>query len=265
MTEPATGALHKKNNFESSSKKLADVSSIIREPSTLIRRDTHNPKLTKVYCTKLNFVESLLLPHVALEQAEKLKLKEKIGEKVFNALNAFRHGDGLCHSDTALKLIKMSGQQPTHMLAKARNLIGGNSLPNQIVGAALNAYTLGIEANLKKAKHYSMEELLQHGVPSDCVGVIISAIGGVIDPLSKQAHAAKMHFEANLDVSSFNHAIAVLGLDSPWVYCFDGDPHRDQQDPFFKVDVDTFRETVLPRFFFGVMAIPKANVELQSA
>jgi hypothetical protein len=201
----------------------------------------------------------LLLPHEALEPEEMQKLKDRIGEKVFDALSGFRHRDGLCHSDTALKLIKVAGQQPTQMLAKVRNLIKGNRLTCQMIGAALNAYTIGIEANLKKAKHYSMEELLEHGVPSDCVGVVISAIGGVIDPASKQALTAKMHFDANLDFSSFNHAIAVLGIESPWVYCFDGDPHRDQQDPFFKVDVNTFRDTVLPRIFFGVMAIPKAN------
>jgi hypothetical protein len=203
--------------------------------------------------------DRMFLEHQPLTGAEKQALKEKLGEETFNSLSGFRHRQGLCHTDTTTKMIELAGRQPAKSIEAVAGFADKYKWSGPLLGEMTNKSVIIAEMARGNLQPYTMTELLEKGVPSDSIGVVISAHSGVIDPNSKQAEAGKAMYQATLEPSSANHAIVVLKVENGQVHCFDADPYRGNADPFFKTDVDTFRESVKPRLLAGVVVVPKAD------
>jgi hypothetical protein len=219
---------------------------------------------TRSYSTESNDKQSttvsrMFLEHQPLTGAEKQALKKQLGEEAFNSLSGFRHRQGLCHTDTTTKMIELAGRQPAKSIEAAAGFADKYKWSGPLLGEMTNKSVIIAEMARGNLQPYTMTELLEKGVPSDSIGVVISAHSGVIDPNSKQAEAGKAMYQATLEPSSANHAIVVLKVENGQVHCFDADPYRGNADPFFKTDVDTFRESVKPRLLAGVVVVPKAD------
>lgn len=135
----------------------------------------------------------------------------------------------------------------------------------QPLGVLLNLTVPFGEMLKKNSYRYSKNQLLEKGVPEDCVGVVVSAWQGALDPESEQAKTAKTSFDIG-ELGDANHAFIVLHVDQDKreVLCCDLDPARfdeeegKEKDVFFKVSKEMFNERVIP---FAVMAIRKRTGE----
>lgn len=215
--------------------------------------------------------EKTLLPHHPINATDTEKLKKLLGPDVFEKIRKSRHKEGLCHSDTAITFIEAAERTidpttatlmdvPDHLRAQGSGFFHYLSM---IFGGLLNA-CVPLQQNYSgNTVPYSKQALIEHGVPEDCLAIIVSGSRGMIDPHSKHARSARYFFNAG-EAGGASHAFAVLHVDKEagQLLCCDLDPHRknddgSDRDVFFKIDIDTFEKRTLPYWIAGVMAVPK--------
>jgi hypothetical protein len=215
--------------------------------------------------------EKTLLPHHPITATDTEKLKKLLGPDVFEKIRKSRHKEGLCHSDTAITFIEAAKRtiDPTTMTLmdfpdslRAQGS-GFFHYLSMLFGGLLNA-CVPLQQNYSgNTVLYSKQALIEHGVPEDCLAIIVSGSRGMIDPHSKHARSARYFFNAG-EAGGASHAFAVLSVDKEagQLLCCDLDPHRknddgSDRDVFFKIDIDTFEKRTLPYWIAGVMAVPK--------